>query len=172
MIVLSSNALVPVTTGEMTPSADDDAKMFVTFYVSGQMFGLEVTHVHEIFFPEAIYRVPMAPRQVAGLINLRGRIVTVIDMRDKLSLDEGEDDRSERRPSITTDKDGELYSLWIDKIGDILEVAPERLRPVPPTVSANWRQVARAVCQLDGALLIVLDLDALLADATSAARAA
>lgn len=166
-----SQSLVTLPANSPAKTETHDRIMFVTFFVSGQMFGLDVTHVHEIFFPEAIFRVPMAPKQVAGLINLRGRIVTVIDMRDKLSLNEGEDNRTERRPSITTDHDGELYSLWIDKIGDILEVHPERLRPVPPTVSPAWRQLARAICQLDGALLIVLDLDALLAD-TATPRAA
>jgi purine-binding chemotaxis protein CheW len=144
--------------------------MYVTFFVAGQLFGLEIGRVREIFFPEAIFHVPMAPRQVAGLLNLRGRIVTVIDMRDKLSLIDVADDRNERRPSITTERDGELYSLWIDKVGDIIEVKSESMRPVPATVSSAWRQLAHSVCRLDGALMVILDIDALFAD--TALRAA
>jgi len=160
----ANQALVPVSLKKPLPSTTEAPVMYVTFFVADQLFGLEVSQVREIFFPEAIHRVPMAPRQIAGLINLRGRVVTVIDMRDKLSLTEFEDDRAERRPAITTERDGELYSLWIDKIGDIIEVHSEMLRPVPATVSPAWRQIARAVCRLDGALMVMLDMDVLLAD--------
>lgn len=162
----TANALVPTSGTGVATTGDNASVMYVSFFVAGQMFGLEVAQVREIFFPEAIFNVPMAPRQVAGLINLRGRIVTVIDMRDKLSLDDVKGDRNERRPSITTERDGELYSLWIDKVGDIIEVEHASLRPVPSTVSPAWRQVARSVCRLDGALMVLLDLDALLADTT------
>lgn len=167
---MTANALVPISNNSLAVEGDGAPEVYVTFFVAGQLFGLDIARVREIFFPEAIFHVPMAPRQVAGLLNLRGRIVTVIDMRDKLSLLDVEDDRNERRPSITTERDGELYSLWIDKVGDIIEVKSESLRPVPATVSPAWRQLARSVCRLDGALMVILDIDALFAD--TALRAA
>lgn len=168
---MSSQALVPVSEKSLAQDAEADTTMFVTFFVSGQMFGLDITHAHEIFYPEAIYHVPMAPSQVAGLINLRGRIVTVINMRDRLSIDEQDDASGKRRPYITTDMKGELYSLRTDKIGDILEIDSADVRPVPPTVPPSWRQMASGVCQLQGALLIILDLYAVLADAARASHA-
>ena len=163
---MPSTALVPASQHSLRTMWDELSGMYVTFTVSGQLFGLKVAHVREIFFPEAIYHVPMAPRQVAGLLNLRGRIVTVIDMRDKLSLLDVADDRSEHRPSITTDRNGELYSLQIDKVGDIIEVDSASLRPVPTTVSPTWKLIAKAVCRLDGALMVILDIDALFDDVT------
>lgn len=167
----SSKALVPVSSKNLTAGEVEAPMMYVTFFVAGQLFGLKVSQVREIFFPEAIHRVPMAPPQIAGLINLRGRVVTVIDMRYKLSLVDAEDEHFERRPAITTERDGELYSLWIDKIGDIIEVHSEMLRPVPATVSPEWRQMARAVCRLDGALMVLLDMNVLLEETALAVAA-
>lgn len=148
---------------EAQRAGDEETTSFVTFTVAGQLFGVPVTRVQDILTPDAIAPVPGGPPEVRGLINLRGRIVTVFDMRTRLSLprDTGESGRS--RMCVTVESGGDAYTLFVDSVGDVTTL-PRRLREAnPATLDAVWREVAEAVFRTDQGLLIALDIDRLLA---------
>ena len=137
-----------------------DAQSFVTFSVAGQLFGVPVIRVQDILTPDAIAPVPGGPAEVRGLINLRGRIVTVIDLRIRLSLPRKGD---EGGMCVTVESRGESYTLFVDSVGDVITL-PRSLREAnPATLDAIWRDVADAVYRTDQGLLVALNIDRLLA---------
>src|SRR4051812_426484 len=152
-----------MTTIEMTAAANadghgKDTEAFVTFTVAGQLFGVPVTQVQDILTPDAIAPVPGGPAEVRGLINLRGRIVTVIDMRTRLALPRGEEKTG---MCVTVEAGGEPYTLFVDSVGDVIKL-PRALREAnPATLDAVWREVADAVYRTDQGLLVALHIDRL-----------
>src|ERR1700710_255009 len=96
-----------------------DTVSFVTFEVAGQMFGVPVTNVQDVLTPDAIAPVPGGPPEVQGLINLRGRIVTVIDLRTRLGL-KPDAAAARRGMCVTVENDGESYTLFVDRVGDVV----------------------------------------------------
>ena len=109
---------------------EGDTISFVTFEVAGQMFGVPVTRVQDILTPDAIAPVPGGPAEVQGLINLRGRIVTVIDLRTRLGLKRA-DGNGRRGMCVTVENDGESYTLYVDRVGDVVTL-PASLREDGP----------------------------------------
>jgi purine-binding chemotaxis protein CheW len=116
-----------------------------------------------------VTRVPLAPREVAGVLNLRGRIVTAIDMRSSLGLPARETGKPPMAVGI--EKSGEAYGLVIDQVGEVLSLNREDCEPNPANLDPRWRKVSRGVYRLDGNLLVVLDVDRIL-DFDKAAGAA
>jgi len=137
------------------------ADSFVTFTVAGQLFGVPVTRVQDILTPDAIAPVPGGPPEVRGLINLRGRIVTVIDMRVHLSLRSKNDERAGM--CVTVESLGESYTLYVDSVGDVVTLAHSVREANPATLDEVWRDVADAVYRTDNGLLVALNIDRLLA---------
>jgi purine-binding chemotaxis protein CheW len=142
---------------------------FVSFTIADQLFGLPILKVQDVLGPHAIARVPLAPPEIAGSLNLRGRIVTVVDMRRRLGLD-GVADPS-KCMSIVVERGGEAYSLIVDAIGEVLSVNDGTFERNPTTLDPRWRELSQGIYRLQGNLLLVLDLDRLL-DFPSAAQAA
>ena len=140
---------------------ESDTEAFVTFTVASQLFGVPVIRVQDILTPDAIAPVPGGPRQVRGLINLRGRIVTVIDMRTHLSLPKAE--AGSNGMCVTVEARGDFYTLFVDSVGDVITL-PRNLREGnPATLDQVWRDVADAVYRTDQGLLVALNVDRLLA---------
>jgi purine-binding chemotaxis protein CheW len=129
-----------------------------TFRVAGLYFGVDVLRVQEVIRFLEITEVPLAPRSVVGLINLRGEIVTAIDMRHRLALPDRTGD--ERPMNVVLRNVDSIVSLLVDSIGDVVEVGDESLGPPPETLDGLTRAVVRAVCRLERQLLLVLDADA------------
>ena len=155
--------MTPQTQSQTTVRHDNEAEAFVTFTIAGQLFGVPVTQVQDILTPDAVAPVPGGPAEVRGLINLRGRIVTVIDMRTRLSLP-----RSDKKTGmcVTIECGGEPYTLWVDSVGDVIKL-PRSLREAnPATLDAVWRNVADAVYRTDQGLLVALQIDRLMAIGT------
>jgi len=132
----------------------------VTFTVNGQAFGIPIGRVQDAFVPDAITAVPRAPAQVAGVMNLRGRVVTAISLRDYLGMPAPQ----EAKPPIAIgiEHHGELYGLLVEKMGEV--IAPERgsAEANPPNLDPKWRLALRGVYRLKDKLLLVLDVDRLL----------
>jgi purine-binding chemotaxis protein CheW len=133
---------------------------FVTMTISGQLFGIPVLGVQDVLGPQAITRIPLAPAEVAGTLNLRGRIVTAIDVRKRLRLPERNADS--KGMSIVVDHAGELYSLMIDSVGEVLNLPADRFERNPATLDPLWREVSAGIYRLEKQLLVVLDVDQLL----------
>src|SRR5579863_3938361 len=91
---------------------------YVTAMIGGQLFGLPILRVQDVFMPDRLTRVPLAPPEIAGVLNLRGRIVTLIDMRRRFGL--GERDDSESPMAIGVESRCESYGLLIDSVGEVL----------------------------------------------------
>lgn len=154
--------MLEVSTTEKSQRHEGGTISFVTFEVAGQMFGVPVTRVQDILTPDAIAPVPGGPAEVQGLINLRGRIVTVIDLRTRLGLkrDAGS---SRRGMCVTVENDGESYTLFVDRVGDVVTLPASLREEGPATLDTLWRDVSDGVFRAGERLLVILDVARLLA---------
>ncbi len=142
--------------------ANDENRVteYVTAMIGDQLFGLPIGRVHDVFMPERLTRVPLASAEVAGLLNLRGRIVTAIDMRSRLGLPES--DSSELPMAVGVDLRGESYGLLIDSIGEVLKLHDGDCEANPANLDPRLAKVAAGIHRLDGQLLVILDVDRVL----------
>lgn len=139
---------------------EDDAVVgLVAVTVSGELFGVPVLSVQDVVGPVRIDMVPRAPAEVAGLLNLRGRIVTAIDMSRRTGLARL-DDRS--RMSVIVEHGGELYALLVDDVGDVLWLSAAEREPAPITLSTQWRALCDGLYRLPDGLMLVLAIDRVL----------
>lgn len=139
-------------------------RQLCTFSLADQYFGLDVLHVQEIIRCQDMTRVPLAHRDVSGLINLRGQIVTAIDLRRRLDLP----DRlpGEQPVNIVVQTDDGAVSLLVDEIGDVLQLDEPNFERPPDTLRGIARDMITGAYKLEQRLLLVLDLDALLGKIT------
>jgi purine-binding chemotaxis protein CheW len=133
------------------------SRQFCTFYLGGQCYGLDVLQVQEIVRIQPVTRVPLAPATVLGLINLRGQIVTAVDLRRRLGLPERDDDGEPINVVVQTD-DGAI-SLLVDAIGDVLDVTEQQFENPPETLRGAARELIQGAYKLPDRLLVILHLD-------------
>ena len=150
---------------------NDNLKLtdYVTFTTAGQIFGLPIERVQEVFRPTRITRVPLAGAQIAGVLNLRGRIVTAIDMRRRLELDARDEGASMMAIGIESGK--ESFGLLVDALGEVLKIPDDEREPNPVNLDRKLARVSAGVFRLDGQLMVVLDVDRVLDLATEAVAA-
>lgn len=128
---------------------------YCTFRLDDLLLGIEVRRVQEVIRPQPMTGVPMAPPEVQGLINLRGQIVTAVDLRHRLGMAPRGGDGPRMNAVIRLDD--EAVSLLVDEAGDVVEPDVATLEPVPPTVSPRIRALVSGAYKLPDALLLVLD---------------
>src|ERR1043166_1229485 len=133
------------------------ANQFATFFLDGHYFGVDVLQVQEVIRFQAMTAVPLAPATVAGLINLRGQIVTALDLRTRVGLPSRSE--GERPMNVVVRTDDGSFSLLVDEIGDVVEVDSRRFEPVPPTVDERTAELVTGVYKLDDRLLLVVDVE-------------
>jgi purine-binding chemotaxis protein CheW len=138
-----------------------DTKDYVTASINGQLFGMPVLTVQDVLGPQQITRIPLAPPEVAGSLNLRGRIVTAIDLRTRLGLPPRPEDAAPQM-SIVIEQQGELYSLLVDSVGEVLSVPESAYERAPATLDPRWREYSMGIYRLQGTLLVVLDVSRML----------
>jgi purine-binding chemotaxis protein CheW len=138
---------------------DESLSDYVTMTVAGQAFGIPVLAVRDVLAAQRITRVPLAPPEIAGALNLRGRIATAVDLHRRLGAKPK--DPGESTISVVVECDGELYSLIVDEVGDVLSVSRSAYEPNPITLDASWRDISAGLYRLDGKLLVVLDVERL-----------
>lgn len=132
-------------------------KQFCTFYVNDTLLGIEVTAVQEVLRYQDLTEIPLANSEIQGLINLRGQIITAINLRSRMNLPPCKDDRQSM--NVITRIENEVVSFLVDSVGDVLEVEDSSFEPVPSTVDASTRDLASGVHKLDGnRLLLILDI--------------
>ena len=132
-------------------------RQLCTFYLNGHFFGVDVQSVQEVIRYQEMTRVPLAPRDVSGLINLRGQIVTAIDLRSRLGMPERLPDRKPMNVVVRSD-DG-VISMLVDEIGDVQEVREDAFESPPETLQGEARNLIRGTYKLDNRLLLVLDTE-------------
>jgi purine-binding chemotaxis protein CheW len=153
------NQLVPAgkrSLQDVTAETQD----YVTMFIDGQMFGIPVLTVQDVLGPQKITCIPLAPKEVAGNLNLRGRIVTAIDVRLRLGLSPRQGEKA--RMSVVVERSGELFSLMVDQVGEVLSLRAAAFERNPPTLDPLWRDFSAGIYRLDGKLMVVLDVERLL----------
>lgn len=132
-------------------------QQFCTFYLDGHFFGVEVEKVQEVLRYQEMTRIPRAPNTITGLINLRGQIVTALDLRRRLELRDRDRQALPMNVVIQTEDGG--LSLLVDEIGDILEVSQESFEEAPDTLQGLPRELIKGVHKLEDRLLLILDTE-------------
>jgi purine-binding chemotaxis protein CheW len=133
------------------------SRQLCTFLLGRQLFGVDVTRVQEVFRWQDMTRVPLASRDIRGLINLRGQIVTAIETRRRLGMPDREGGEPPMNVLVRTE-DG-VVSLLVDEIGDVVEVDEGSFEPPPATMGHASRELVRGVYKLEGGLLLLLDTE-------------
>ena len=141
-------------------STEDTVVEYVTAMIGGQLFGLPISRVQDVFMPERLTRVPLSPREIAGVLNLRGRIVTVVDMRARLGLPKNEEGKPPM--AVSVDLRGESYGLLIDQIGEVLRLPGNGREDNPVNLDPRLAKLAGGVHRLEGQLMVILDVDRVL----------
>ncbi len=144
----------------MTTTHTLDDIEYVTVHIGGQLFGLPISRVQDVFMPDRLTRVPLAPAEIAGVLNLRGRIVTAIDMRTRMGFPAREGQAA--RMAVGIEFKGESYGLVIDQVGEVLKLATANRESNPVNLDPRWRAMSAGVHRLDGQLMVILDVDRVL----------
>ncbi len=142
--------------------AASGTKEFVTVHIGDQLFGVQVTDIRDVFALKSLTPVPGSKPEIAGVLNLRGRIVTAIDARCRLGLP--------ARPqgyagmmAVGVERNGEAFGILVDAVGEVLRLSDTDCEPNPVNLDATWKTISQGVYRLEGKLLITLDIDRLLA---------
>lgn len=151
----------------MIDDADQTFNEYVTAMVGGELFGLPIARVQDVFLPERLTRVPLAPPEIAGILNLRGRIVTLVDLCQRLGLTR----QTESAMAIGVELKGESYGLMIDAVGEVMRLEAAALERNPINLDPRLAAVSTGIYRLEGQLLLVLDVDRVLDIAPRAAAA-
>lgn len=141
------------------PAASLTADQLVTVVVDDYVFGLPIGRVQDVFRLGAMTRVPLAPPDVLGLANLRGRVVTALDLRRRLGFPARSNDG---QLAVGVEAGAEQYGLVVDAVGDVVRLGHDSLMDASPGMVGPWADVIRGVYRHEERLLIALDVDALL----------
>ena len=152
-----------------TAASEARTEGLVSVRLGAQTFGVPVMKAQDIIAQTAISVIPLAPPEVAGSLNLRGRIVTAIDMRQRLDMPV----RGAADPfmCVIVERSGELYALLVDDVGDVLWLGGDTFEATPVTLSPCWRSVCSGLYRLETELLLVLDIEKVLTLSASAIAA-
>jgi len=138
-------------------TTSEHSKEFLTIIIANQTFGIPILQVQDVLGEQTVTKIPLAPPEVAGSLNLRGRIVTAIDVRSRIGM-EPKDGESEKNMGVVVEHDNELYSLIIDSVGDVLRLKNESFETTPATLDPLWREISSGIYRLENELLIILDV--------------
>ncbi|MBK6922268.1 MAG: chemotaxis protein CheW [Deltaproteobacteria bacterium] len=142
-------------------------RQLCTFSLGDLIFGVEVTHVQEVIRYQEMTSVPLAPRIIRGLINLRGQIVTAIDMRARLQLQPREGELPMNVVLRTADG---VVSLLVDEIGDVVQTDESTFERVPETTDALLKELVSGVYKIEHRLLLLLDVDRVMTNSQLSAK--
>jgi purine-binding chemotaxis protein CheW len=157
-----SVAAPPLPKGKQdaAPSGKQFENEYVSFLIGKQLLGVPVNTVQEVLNPQKIARTPKARPEIAGLLNLRGQIVTAVDLRKRLTLPPLEADRQSM--NVVVRYKGESFSLLVDEVGEVINVESEKMGEIPHTLDSRWKNVTRGVFRLENRLFVILDVGAIL----------
>ncbi len=133
---------------------------YLIIVIAGQRFGIPVLQVQDVLREQTVTKIPLSPPEVSGSLNLRGRIVTAINVRCRLNLPDIEDDAETM--SVVIEHESELFSLIIDSVGDVLGIDSDLIEKSPSTLDSTWRDISTGIYQLENELLVIMDVSKLL----------
>jgi purine-binding chemotaxis protein CheW len=145
---------------ENQPSATTGTQEYITVMIANQLFGLPILEVQDVFMPETITSVPLSSFEIEGVLNLRGRIVTAINMRSRLGVTEKSD--SEEIMAVGIEYKSESYGLIIDDVGEVLNLDMKNFEANPVNLDPKWAQVSAGVFRMEKELLVILDVNKVL----------
>jgi purine-binding chemotaxis protein CheW len=167
---MSTNLPVKQDQADASKSIMSAEEMLVTVKIADQLFGIPVLDVRDVLGPQRITRVPLAPPEVSGALNLRGRIVTAIDVRTRMGI--AVDAEAKTCMSVVVDIHGELYSLIVDRVGEVMSLPSSDFERPPATLDPRWQEVSSGIYRLKDCLLVVLDVARLLRQTRAVGHAA
>jgi purine-binding chemotaxis protein CheW len=154
----------PIAVGRVT-----DETQIVVFELGDERYGLDIATVYEIIRHQPITAVPQAPGFVEGVINLRGKIIPVVNLRDRFGMTEYALTKASR--IVVCDVAGTRVGLVVDGVSEVLMIAAEAIEATPDVAAGNEAAYLRGIAKLGDRLIILLDLDGLLGDADAEAAA-
>jgi len=151
---------VTMTIQQNKTKGAEQSKQYSTFYVADLFFGIDVLNVQEVLRYQEMTRVPLAPDVIEGLINLRGQIVTAVDLRRRLNFKPREPGHTPMNIVVRSEEGA--VSLLVDEISDVLEVNPASYEPPPQNLPPEQRELIEGLYKLDGRLLLILNTERVL----------
>ena len=142
------------------PGASFGGEQLVTFRIDDQMFGIPALSVRDVLRRQSLTRVPLAAPEIAGAINLRGHIVTAVNVRMRLGAARPAVDGPQM--CVVVERGNEAFCLLVDSVGDVISVYDEEVQPNPASLPAAWAELSRGVYRLNDGLLLIIDVDQLL----------
>ncbi len=142
--------------------AYEKGKEFVTMRVGGQLFGISVMAVRDVLRGMKVTKVPLSPPEIAGSLNLRGRIVTAIDLSICFELQKSEPIDFSKVMSVVVEYKGEFFSLIVDSVDEVINLPAALMEKPPANLSPHWKEVAEGIYKLEEELIIILDIQKLL----------
>lgn len=137
------------------------SRQYVTIRLGGQLFGLPIDRVQDVFIPDNFSFVPLARSEIAGVLNLRGRILTAIDLSRILGVAAVNENNAER-PAVSVIYANESYGLLTDSVGEVITLDGQSFEANPVNLDEEWGRVSVGTCQLETELMVILDVDALI----------
>lgn len=145
--------------------AKADDLHLVTFRVGSELFGVPIAKVQEIVRVPAIAHIPQAPDFVEGVINLRGRVITVVDMHKRLNRAAAQDagrERDRKSRILVVEVEGRLVGVIVDEVREVMKLQPDQVDPAPPMVAGLSNQYINGVGKLPADLLVLVDIEKIL----------
>ena len=139
---------------------ENGTQEYITVVIANQLFGVPILEVQDVFMPEKITSVPLSATEIEGVLNLRGRIVTAINMRKRLGLEVLKD--NDEIIAVGIEYNSESYGLIIDDVGEVLKLDKKNFESNPTNLDPKWAQVSAGIFRLEKELLVVLDVNKVL----------
>lgn len=140
----------------------EEKNQYVMMKVNEQLFGMRVDGIEDILLPQKITPIPLAPDEILGSLNLRGRIVTAVDLKRKLGIPSKPREISDDYRSAVVDYEGELYSIIVDEVSEVLSIGPSEIAHNPENLSEKWKSISDGVYSFKDKLMIILNVHKLL----------
>ena len=157
-----SNASMKTAPATTQAAANDQSVQVLSVYLKDQAFGIPIANIQDVLKPLQMTEVPLAPGYIAGVANLRGRIVTAVNLRSRIL---GKATRERDSMNVVIETGGELYSILVDRVGDVLNLNTTNVEAPPLTLDAGFRNLIGGVHQLDGSIMIILDTEKVIHEA-------
>ncbi len=159
MSALEKQDVDPITAEEIAIDVNASLQnQLLTFYLDRQIFGIPVSFIKDIFKSAKITQVPLTPPEIAGVVNLRGHIVTAIDLRHKLCIPHVEGEKKANM-NIAVEVGEEMYSFIVDSVSEVMTFAKKDFEENPSTLDDRLKDLSLGIYKLEGKLLIVLDVN-------------